>query len=149
MHQDKHARTYADWRRLSRAGWSERRTTRNERRTCTWRHRLRIRRKHACGAQNSRGLWLRHWAAQHQLVQANTFFFFFKKQDHSKATYRETKKHCKQLDHVLINRALFKHLEEKQKQRTDGHAWRSQGGDSQNQAATRPHNSIDKTLNEK
>ena len=29
---------------------------------------------HAVGAQNSTLLWLKHWAVQHQLVLANTFF---------------------------------------------------------------------------
>ena len=59
----------------------------------------------ALGEQNSRGLWLRHWAVQHLLMLANTLY---KKQDYNTATYHSSK-HCVQLDHVLMSRALYRH----------------------------------------
>ena len=69
--------------------------------------------RHSRDIQNSRGQRLRHSAVQQQLTLANTFF---KKQDHRKATYHSTE-HCKQLDNVLMNRALFIAKMQKQQSR--------------------------------
>ena len=59
--------------------------------------------RHPRVTRNSRGQWLGHSAVQHHLVLANTFF---QQQDYNEATCHSTK-HCKQLDDVLMNRALF------------------------------------------
>ena len=56
-------------------------------------------------SESKAGQWLRHWAVQHHLILANTFY---KKQDYHKATDHSTKQH-KQFDSVLMSRALFRH----------------------------------------
>ena len=97
VQEDEHV--HADWRRLQRASRINEEPEAIDPKFIG---------RHAFGEQNSRGQWLRHWAAPHQLILAHTFF---KKQDYNKATYHLTK-HCKQFDCVLVNTALFRHCED-------------------------------------
>ena len=84
--------------------------------------------RHAFGEHSSRGQWLRHWAVQHQLTLANTFF-----KKHNKATATLP---CSNTDEDTTGQI-------------DMNRDHKAVSDRQNRTANRPHDSTDPTFKEK